>query len=69
MHIAAHHPMKDFHPSLATLAGAVQEGFAAWRARLRQRELLAVMSERELRDIGLSHWDAQHEADKPFWRE
>jgi len=39
-----------------------------WRDRLRSRRELAAMSERELRDIGLTRYDARHEARKPFWR-
>jgi len=53
-----------------------------WRARLqcltarlwlyrqmrRERAQLLALSDRELRDIGLSRYDALHEARKPFWR-
>lgn len=66
--LAHHHSMKVFHPSLGSLTEAVREGFAAWRTRAREREALAAMSERDLHDIGLSRWDADYEAAKPFWR-
>jgi uncharacterized protein YjiS (DUF1127 family) len=39
-----------------------------WRRRLRDRRALAVMSDRSLRDIGLTRYDADWEARKPFWR-
>jgi uncharacterized protein YjiS (DUF1127 family) len=39
-----------------------------WRRRLRERNELAQMCERSLRDIGLSRYDAFAEAKKPFWR-
>jgi uncharacterized protein YjiS (DUF1127 family) len=40
-----------------------------WRRRLRDRRALAAMSDRSLRDIGLTRYDADFEARKPFWRE
>ena len=39
-----------------------------WRRRLRDRRALATMSDRSLRDIGLTRYDADWEARKPFWR-
>jgi len=39
-----------------------------WRHRVREREQLASMSERELRDLGFSHGDVYAELQKPFWR-
>jgi uncharacterized protein YjiS (DUF1127 family) len=39
-----------------------------WRRRSRDRRALAAMSERSLRDIGLTRYDATYEASKPFWR-
>ncbi len=40
---------------------------ALWRARAEERQTLAVMTDRELRDIGLSPGEAIAEARKPFW--
>jgi uncharacterized protein YjiS (DUF1127 family) len=37
--------------------------------RMRQRRALAQLSDRELRDIGLSRYDAEMELRKPFWRD
>ena len=40
-----------------------------WRRRLRDRQMLAAMSNRELQDIAITPWEARCEANKPFWRE
>ena len=40
-----------------------------WRRRMRGRQELTALTERELRDIGLSRYDAHYESCKPFWRE
>jgi uncharacterized protein YjiS (DUF1127 family) len=53
------------HQVLAQIAAQ----FGEWRRRLRDRRALAAMSDRSLRDIGLTRYDAAVEADKPFWRE
>ena len=42
--------------------------FVAWQRRAAERALLAAMTERELRDVGLARGDVLVEADKPFWR-
>lgn len=39
-----------------------------WRFRARSRAELAVMSDRDLRDIGLSRADANREGRKAFWK-
>jgi uncharacterized protein YjiS (DUF1127 family) len=39
-----------------------------WRDRSQARADLMRMSERQLRDIGISRYDALHEWKKPFWR-
>src|SRR5262249_1572229 len=41
---------------------------AAWRHRTRTRHELANLSDRQLRDIGLSRFGASFESSKPFWR-
>ncbi|MGH7039783.1 MAG: DUF1127 domain-containing protein [Stellaceae bacterium] len=40
-----------------------------WHRRSRDRERLAHFDDRMLRDIGLTHADADRLANKPFWRE
>ena len=42
--------------------------FAAWSERARQIRDLQQMSDRELKDIGLSRADVEREASIPFWR-
>ncbi|MFZ1090450.1 MAG: DUF1127 domain-containing protein [Xanthobacteraceae bacterium] len=39
-----------------------------WRRRSRDRRALAAMSDSSLWDIGLTRYDADWEASKPFWR-
>lgn len=48
----------------AGLNGLVQ----LWRQRYRARHELALWSEHELHDLGLSRSDVASEIDKPFWR-
>jgi uncharacterized protein YjiS (DUF1127 family) len=50
--------------ALARLDAVIRQ----WRDRAREREALAQMSDRELRDIGLSRTDILGELAKPFWR-
>lgn len=40
-----------------------------WAARSEGRQELHHLTERELRDIGLTRLDAESEAAKPFWTE
>jgi uncharacterized protein YjiS (DUF1127 family) len=39
-----------------------------WRVRVRDRRALAPMSERSLKDIGITRYDVLNEIRKPFWR-
>jgi uncharacterized protein YjiS (DUF1127 family) len=39
-----------------------------WWRRMQDRRMLATMSEQSLRDIGITRYDAEFEARKPFWR-
>lgn len=41
---------------------------SVWIARAQQRRQLASLSCRALKDIGISRYDALHEARKPFWQ-
>ena len=38
-----------------------------WFERSRERHQLALLTERDLHDLGLTRIDAQREARKPFW--
>ena len=53
------------------LGGAVRTAVrAAWLmlARSRERQILASLDARMLRDIGITPYEAGTEARKPFWR-
>ncbi len=52
----------------AILLGPLYALLLEWRNRLRQRQQLADMDERLLRDIGLTRAEASEEYRKPFWR-
>ena len=52
------------HHVWARMASEIRE----WRRRSRDRRALAAMSDRSLRDVGLTRYDADWEASKPFWR-
>lgn len=39
-----------------------------WQTRARDRDILGGLSERTLRDVGLSRADVEHESRKPFWQ-
>jgi uncharacterized protein YjiS (DUF1127 family) len=41
---------------------------ASWIERVRQRDALANLDDRMLRDIGLTRYDVAAETGKPFWR-
>ena len=48
--------------------GRLLAAVATWRRRAAGRRALAEMSPRLLDDIGVSRFEAQVEASKPFWR-
>jgi len=50
------------------LCALVLAAIKAWRRRSRTRRELRALSARELKDIGLSNWDQQHEGAKWFWQ-
>jgi|HubBroStandDraft_1064217.scaffolds.fasta_scaffold1840856_1 uncharacterized protein YjiS (DUF1127 family) len=56
-------------PEGRRLFGGLLSAISEWHRRLQDRRELAGLCERSLRDIGLSRYDAFHEANKPFWRE
>ena len=47
----------------------VRAALREWRGRKNSRLELARLDERMLRDIGLTRAAADHELNKPFWRE
>jgi uncharacterized protein YjiS (DUF1127 family) len=52
-----------------SIAGRVLATLREWRRRAHDRAELAKLDDRMLRDIGLSHADAEFLSSKPFWRE
>jgi uncharacterized protein YjiS (DUF1127 family) len=69
-HAANRHTPSQVAPSqvapgqVAGLRGLIAE----WLHRIESRRDLAALSDRELRDIGITRVDAMGEAEKPFWR-
>lgn len=60
------------YSSKAPLAGtytAFQSVLRLWRQRAHDRQELAKLDHRTLRDLGLTEGMARFEANKPFWRE
>jgi uncharacterized protein YjiS (DUF1127 family) len=49
-------------------SGGLRGLIAEWLHRIESRRDLAALSDRELRDIGITRVDALTEAEKPFWR-
>jgi len=54
--------------ALADLVVRLRAQIWVWHDRKLKRHQLAAMTERELKDIRLSHVDASQEWRKPFWR-
>ena len=47
----------------------VGETLALWRRRNRERAELAMWTQRDIRDAGLTPGDVAFEINKPFWRD
>ena len=60
-------PMTQIHVSgpFARLAA----GWTAWRQRVRERADLALMDDRDLRELGLTRAALEYELRRPFWRD
>lgn len=54
--------------ALAIFIARADDLLATWRSRWRQRRQLHALSDHMLKDMGLSRYDADHEAGKRFWR-
>jgi uncharacterized protein YjiS (DUF1127 family) len=52
-----------------SIAAQLVDLLATWHQRRRGRAELAGMPDGMLKDIGLSRGDAEHEWEKPFWRD
>lgn len=57
------------HASFPRMLGRGVVLLNRWWRRMQSRYQLAIMTERELRDVGFSRQDADREIRKPFWRE
>ncbi len=59
--------MTQIHVSnpLARLAAR----YVAWRQRARERADLALMDDRDLRELGLTRAALEYELRRPFWRD
>lgn len=72
MNAALTHARLDGSPSrlrrLSTHGQSVLTMIAVWRTRRRERAELNAMTTAELRDAGLTPYDARCEGRKPFWR-
>ncbi|MCB1801875.1 MAG: DUF1127 domain-containing protein [Gammaproteobacteria bacterium] len=66
-------PVAAVRPARPTgLLGRLARALATirqWPPRQRQRQALACLDERLLRDVGLTAEQAREEASKPFWRD
>jgi uncharacterized protein YjiS (DUF1127 family) len=58
---------REEEPRRLALARII-DAVSVWRDRARQRCLLAALSERDLRDIGVTRVEQRGECAKPFWR-
>jgi uncharacterized protein YjiS (DUF1127 family) len=68
---SSHGTARHHQPSLYTVTGGVGSlvvAFLEWQERHRSRRDLMRLSEHQLKDIGLSRFDAEEEYSKPFWR-
>lgn len=55
-------------PGLIGPLGRFVATFGLWRRRIRERRVLAQLTERELADFGASTADVYRELATPFWR-
>ena len=51
----------------ATTWNQLKHGLSEWRRRIRSRDELRGLSDRNLHDIGLTRCEADIESGKPFW--
>lgn len=61
-------PHAGFVRSLARLPWTLLERLLLWQQRANERTHLERLSERDLKDIGLTRAEARREFEKPFWR-
>jgi len=59
--------MSTMIPNTARMWGEIERRFIVWLRRGNSRSEMRNLSDRELRDIGMSRYDAGQETAKPFW--
>ncbi len=66
-----HHSLTLSHASAAPtrLGHRLRSLFRAWRSRRRERSTYGRISERDLRDAGVTVWEIERELARPFWRD
>jgi uncharacterized protein YjiS (DUF1127 family) len=55
-------------PAIRPWAAAALDRLLAWHEVARQRRALLGLSDRMLKDIGVTRAEAEREASRPFWR-
>ena len=55
-------------PAIRLWAAAALDRLLGWHEVARQRRALLALSDRMLKDIGITRAEAEREASRPFWR-
>jgi uncharacterized protein YjiS (DUF1127 family) len=76
MSATTHHNLTDTQPARPSPVAArtwrwtsIIRAIGVWHSRFRERQALAMLDSRELRELGVSQWEVEQELAKPFWRE
>ena len=75
MHVTSHHPLTNSHSSprrasgvLTRLAAWIDRTHARWQEREAELHALETMTDRDLKDAGLTRFAVEREISRPFWR-
>jgi len=60
---------RPFLHDLAKTIGCFADNLSVWQDRCRERRALMRLSERSLKDLGISRGQALTEFEKPFWQD
>lgn len=66
--LSIRHSRQSARVSGQRLSQRLLEGLLLWQRRAAERHALRALSNRDLKDVGLSRADIESEAAKPFWR-
>ena len=61
-------PARGWHRKVRSTLAALAARLRRYRQLQRERAQLLALTDRELRDAGITRVDAQREAHKPLWR-